>query len=113
MKYITKDNISTICVGDEKIMSFDIDRGWMLYAVEFPDNVPASQIDDLTFKIRKRSGQGDMDKEECFFCKNHEPGDTLYEDSEWDGGIGFDYIRNIKYCPLCGRRLKAWKAGDD
>ena len=44
---------------------------------------------------------------ECEFCLNHEQGDTLYEPSDWDGGIGFDYIRNIKYCPLCGRMLNA------
>lgn len=42
---------------------------------------------------------------ECEFCQNHEQGDTLYEASDWDGGIGFDYIRDIKYCPLCGRML--------
>ena len=41
----------------------------------------------------------------CEFCINHEVGDTLFEESEWDGGIGFDYIRNIKYCPLCGKKL--------
>ena len=41
----------------------------------------------------------------CEFCRNHEQGDTLYESSDWDGGIGFDYIRDIKYCPLCGRKL--------
>ena len=41
----------------------------------------------------------------CKFCQNHEQGDTLYEPSDWDGGIGFDYIRDIKYCPLCGRKL--------
>ena len=44
---------------------------------------------------------------ECEFCQNHEQGDTLYESSDWDGGIGFDYIRDIKYCPLCGRMLNA------
>ena len=44
-------------------------------------------------------------EEECWFCSTHEAGDTLYEDSSWDGGIGFDYIRDIKYCPICGRRL--------
>lgn len=41
----------------------------------------------------------------CEFCQNHEQGDTLYEPSDWDGGIGFDYIRDIKYCPLCGKKL--------
>lgn len=42
---------------------------------------------------------------ECEFCLNHEQGDTLYEPSDWDGGIGFDYIRDIKYCPICGKKL--------
>lgn len=42
---------------------------------------------------------------ECAFCRCHERGDTLYESSDWDGGVGFDYIRDIKYCPICGRGL--------
>ena len=42
----------------------------------------------------------------CEFCDNHEEGDTLYDMSDWDGGIEFNYIRNIHYCPICGRRLK-------
>lgn len=42
----------------------------------------------------------------CEFCENHEDGDTLYETSDWDGGIGFDYIRDIHYCPICGKKLK-------
>ena len=41
----------------------------------------------------------------CEFCKSHEPGDRLYDYSNWDGGIGFDYIENIKFCPLCGEEL--------
>ena len=44
--------------------------------------------------------------EDCNFCSEHEQGDTLYEMSSWDGGIGYDYIRPIKYCPMCGRKLK-------
>ncbi len=43
---------------------------------------------------------------ECDFCSAHEAGDTLYTMSDWDGGIGFDYVRNIKYCPLCSRELE-------
>lgn len=42
---------------------------------------------------------------DCDFCRQHECGDTLYESSSWDGGIGFDYIRNIRFCPICGRKL--------
>lgn len=41
----------------------------------------------------------------CQFCRDHEAGDTLYKSSDWDGGIGFDYINNIKFCPLCGKAL--------
>lgn len=45
--------------------------------------------------------------EQCDFCKNRglEDGDTLYISADWDGGIGFDFIRDIHYCPKCGRRL--------
>lgn len=46
------------------------------------------------------------DPDACPFCANHFKGDTIYEDSDWDGGIGFDYIRDIKYCPLCGEELR-------
>ena len=48
--------------------------------------------------------------EPCDLCSNLEKGDTLYQYSDWDGGIGFDYIRDIQFCPKCGRRLKAWNA---
>lgn len=41
----------------------------------------------------------------CEVCYYLEDGDTLYKFSDWDGGIGFDYIRDISYCPKCGRRL--------
>ena len=43
----------------------------------------------------------------CEVCRYHEleTGDTLYHYSSWDGGIGFDYIHNIRYCPVCGKEL--------
>ena len=41
----------------------------------------------------------------CCICENLEAGDTLYASSDWDGGLGFDYIRDIQYCPVCGRKL--------
>lgn len=44
--------------------------------------------------------------EPCDLCSNLEKGDTLYQSSDWDGGIGFDYIRDIQFCPKCGRRLE-------
>lgn len=43
---------------------------------------------------------------ECNFCKEHCDGDTLLQYSDWDGGIGYDYVRPIHYCPLCGRKLQ-------
>lgn len=43
----------------------------------------------------------------CYICENLEAGDTLYASSDWDGGLGFDYIRDIQYCPVCGRKLRA------
>lgn len=44
-------------------------------------------------------------KEICPMCKYNELeyGDTLYKSSSWDGGIGFDYICPVRFCPLCGR----------
>ena len=41
----------------------------------------------------------------CEFCLSHEAGDTIFDETSWDGGIGFDYIRNIQYCPICGKKL--------
>ena len=52
-------------------------------------------------------------QDECWFCQNHEKGDTLYESSDWDGGIGFDYIRNIKYCPICGKELNGQEESEE
>ena len=46
---------------------------------------------------------------DCNFCRQHECGDTLYESSDWDGGIGFDYIRDIRFCPICGRKLYSYE----
>ena len=48
--------------------------------------------------------------EDCEFCRCHEKEDVLYELLDWDHGLAFDEIRNIKYCPLCGAMLKG---GDD
>lgn len=43
----------------------------------------------------------------CSCCDYYdlEKGDTLYVSSSWDGGIGFDYINYIRYCPVCGKEL--------
>ena len=42
----------------------------------------------------------------CNFCQNHYKGDTLYEREDRDFGFGFNYIYDIKYCPICGKELK-------
>ena len=50
-------------------------------------------------------------EEGCDLCRDDrlEKGDTLYQSSDWDGGIGFDYIGDIRFCPKCGRELTQWK----
>ena len=52
-----------------------------------------------------------MCEEGCDLCRDDrlEKGDTLYQSSDWDGGIGFDYISDIQFCPKCGRELTQWK----
>ena len=55
-------------------------------------------IGDFEKALRKQ-------KQPCDLCENLEKGDTLYSYSSWDGGIGFDYINDIRYCPKCGRAL--------
>lgn len=52
----------------------------------------------------------DTIKDDCLFCIDHEAGSTLYEYSSWEGGIEFRTIENIKYCPLCGKRLLSEEA---
>ena len=48
-----------------------------------------------------------IEQPQCDCCNWHdlEAGDTLYIHEDWDGGVGFAYIRDIQYCPVCGRRL--------
>ena len=46
---------------------------------------------------------------ECRYCRELDADDTLYMANDWDGGIGFKYIRHIKYCPICGRKLFDWE----
>lgn len=49
-----------------------------------------------------------MENEKCELCKKYgiEKGDTLYQVGYPDTGIDFYAIRNIKFCPLCGKELK-------
>lgn len=52
----------------------------------------------------------DFTEEEKCVCREYglEKGDTLYISTSWDGGIGFDYINHIKFCPVCGKELPGW-----
>ena len=56
---------------------------------------------DLAIKVFEMT-----DEKKCI-CEYEdlEQGDTLYIEHSWDGGIEFDYIRNIKFCPVCGKEL--------
>lgn len=42
----------------------------------------------------------------CKVCKSLESGNMLYQLSDWDGGIGFKYIHDIRFCPVCGRKIQ-------
>ena len=55
-----------------------------------------------------------MNEKRCRLCETGEleEGDTLYIMSSWDGGIGFDYVEPVKFCPLCGKKLKT-QDGED
>ena len=48
-------------------------------------------------------------KPKCPGCGYYdlEQGDTLYAYFSEDHGMCFDYICNIKYCPVCGKELPA------
>lgn len=48
-------------------------------------------------------------KEECRYCRELDANDTLFMENNWDNGIEFEYIRSIKYCPICGRKLFNWE----
>ena len=63
-------------------------------------------MSDYIFKMDNKGNIVSGRRKICDVCENLEDGDTLYQLSDWDGGIGFDYIRDIHYCPKCGRKLK-------
>ena len=44
----------------------------------------------------------------CPLCRKYglEKGDSLYQVAYPDTGIDFYEIRNIQFCPLCGKELK-------
>ena len=47
-------------------------------------------------------------EQKCTLCAEWgiENGDTLYQVEYPDTGIDFYAIKNIQYCPLCGRKLE-------
>ena len=38
-----------------------------------------------------------------------EKGKTLYVQTDWQGGIAFDEIKDIRFCPCCGKELETWQ----
>lgn len=48
-----------------------------------------------------------QDKKCICVREGFEHGDTLYEffENTWDGRLEFNYVRDIKYCPVCGKLL--------
>lgn len=97
MGYVKRDSIQWI-IGQ-------VFEGWMTpeekkCKTEFQKQLDAIP-DENVVPVSVRPEQ-----EGCNFCRNHEEGDTLYESSDWDGGIGFDYICDIKFCPICGSKLR-------
>ena len=47
------------------------------------------------------------ENEDCYWCDTLESGDSLYQHGSDDRGILFDEIRNIQFCPVCGRKLRS------
>ena len=82
-----------------------ISRQAAINAVENTDvELTAKEWDELTGAIMSVPFAEPESCDMCDFCDGLESGDKLFQISDWDGGIGFDYIY-IKYCPMCGRRL--------
>ena len=66
------------------------------------DNEPQKIVNSCIHLIENLSLK---QKEPCSVCAGLENRDTLYVYSDSNVGNGFDYIKNVKYCPVCGRRL--------
>lgn len=45
----------------------------------------------------------------CHTCDDLEKNDSLYSCHYDDVGYSFEEIRNIQYCPKCGRRLLTYE----
>ena len=70
-------------------------------------NMSEEDKDILMYNIYELTREKlDLQETNCQ-CYNgdYEFGDTLYYRSSWDGGIEYNYIRPILFCPKCGRRL--------
>lgn len=76
---------------------------WQSFLERFDMNADAPK--KSVFESIKRGLEEAVAYQECTVCRDLESGDTLYALSDWDGGIGFDYIRGVRHCPVCGRRL--------
>ena len=71
------------------------------------DQQKMRQYQDQIKSLEEEKKMETQEKYGCEVCRYHEleQGDTLYRYTSWDGGVGFDYIRNIRYCPVCGKEL--------
>lgn len=87
-RYIDTDQFEVFSFTDRE-GSFSDGVQWFL---EYIDALPSADVQPVRH-------------DSCDVCDGLEDGDTLYIHSEWDGGIGFDYIHDIHFCPKCGRRL--------
>ena len=60
-----------------------------------------------SFNKPKEESNNTINKE-CELCRRYgiEKGDSLYQVGYPDTGIAFYEIRNIQFCPLCGKALK-------
>lgn len=46
----------------------------------------------------------------CFYCDYFNEDDDIYWlDPDDVNGFEFTRISNIKYCPVCGKKLKKWE----
>lgn len=57
-----------------------------------------------------------MAKEKCRCCDYNslEEGATLLISLNWDSGYAFEEIRDIKYCPVCGKKLpEEWTPNEE
>ena len=104
------------------MISYDFDRCWEYITNNYDANLLDTKehfmdqlkfIMEITYEKGYDAGKKDGESNTataspnyCEFCANHCKNDTLYESSSYDGGIGFDYIRDIKFCPICGKELQ-------